>query len=123
MQLVAGGMSLLQKVWNPELWRSRIDSPWFWFMLYGNFAIIGILIIGPKYTKRQENIELAAAGREEVARRRNDPHAAPLEDTYLADGRLPLKVPIWTLGLAMSIVVTGVGMWQLYRRPPQRPSP
>lgn len=116
-------MSLLQKVWNPDQWRSRVDSPWFWFMLYGNFAIIGILVIGPKYTKRQGDLELRAAGAQEVARRARDPNAPRPAEIEVPEEGLPLKVPIWTLGLALSVIVTGVGMWQLHRRPPQEPSP
>ena len=40
------------------------DSPWFWVELFSGMALLGILIIGPKFVQRQGQIERRFEGRQ-----------------------------------------------------------
>ncbi|PHR99371.1 MAG: hypothetical protein COA78_25015 [Blastopirellula sp.] len=45
---------------NPSDLKTReplTDSPWFWLYLFATFAIITMVFIGPKYQRRQSDIE------------------------------------------------------------------
>lgn len=43
---------------------SPTDSPWFWMGLFAWAAILGLLVIGPKYAARQQGLERRQEGRE-----------------------------------------------------------
>ena len=47
--------------------RSVTDSPWFWVCLFATAALIGLAAIGPKYAKRQAQIEREFQGRQRAA--------------------------------------------------------
>ena len=40
------------------------DSPWFWLELFSGMALVGILVIGPKFVQRQGQIERRFEGRQ-----------------------------------------------------------
>ncbi|MGY8770636.1 MAG: hypothetical protein ACKVH8_19655 [Pirellulales bacterium] len=40
------------------------DSPWFWLYLFATFAIVTMVFIGPKYQRRQADIERQHHARE-----------------------------------------------------------
>jgi hypothetical protein len=42
------------------------DSPWFWMMLFGVMAWLGIWAISHKYETREQRIEVKAIGRDEA---------------------------------------------------------
>ena len=42
---------------------SATDSPWFWLYLFATAALIGIILIKPKFETRQSNIESKAIAR------------------------------------------------------------
>lgn len=59
--------------WMPQRNRMRrkgvdrppiTDSPWFWVELFSGMALLGILIIGPKFVQRQGQIERRFEGRQ-----------------------------------------------------------
>jgi hypothetical protein len=47
--------------------RSATDSPWFWVCLFATAAVIGLAAIGPKYARRQAQIEREFQGRQRAA--------------------------------------------------------
>jgi hypothetical protein len=94
------------------------DSPWFWLIVFSVSALGGLLAIAPKYAIRQAGVELKSTAREEVARRSQagEPLAeAPAETFDAADQQTPLRVPLWTLGvtIVMLLAAMGLGAWQL----------
>jgi hypothetical protein len=52
--------------------RAATDSPWFWAMLFASAALIGLVVIAPKYTIRHDNIQRQDEGRWEVWRRHGE---------------------------------------------------
>ncbi|MFO0895821.1 MAG: hypothetical protein U0836_00210 [Pirellulales bacterium] len=47
--------------------RPIADIPWFWAMVFCSVALIGILTVGPKFTRRQAQLERRAEVRERIA--------------------------------------------------------
>lgn len=43
------------------------DIPWFWAVLFCSVALIGILTVGPKFARRQAQLERRAEARERIA--------------------------------------------------------
>lgn len=50
----------------PASSRSLADSPWLWGYLFGVAALIALLLIAPKYARRQEQLERQFEGRQRV---------------------------------------------------------
>src|SRR6185295_19660311 len=48
--------------------RKLTESPWFWLELFSYFALLALLIMGPKYTRRQGVIEQRFKAKRDVAR-------------------------------------------------------
>jgi hypothetical protein len=46
------------------------DSPWFWLCLFGCAALIGLVVVAPKYAKRGQRLEWQHQGREHAFRER-----------------------------------------------------
>jgi hypothetical protein len=130
---------------TPPTRPSLTDSPWFWLELFVYFAVLGVLIIGPKYARRQAAIETRFEARREAARRQNEaatrdgdtaaqPAAAPSVDSRLPPeatrdegpsalaepSNRPLIVslaPVLILLLAILVTARLGRMWYSYRRP------
>jgi hypothetical protein len=43
------------------------DSPWFYVLVFAGMALLALVVIGPKYGKRQAGIELKYQARERIA--------------------------------------------------------
>ncbi len=48
--------------------RKLTESPWFWVELFSYFALLALLVIGPKYARRQGVIEQRFKAKREIAR-------------------------------------------------------
>ena len=96
------------------------DSPWFWLIVFSFSALGGLLAIAPKYAIRQAGVEQKNAAREAVARRDRTAEPAleaPTETINFPGQRAPLRVPLWTLGVTIVVLLAAIGLsaWQLRR--------
>jgi len=100
------------------------DSPWFWGLLFSVMALVGIGLIGPKYARRQGQVEGRFLGRQraEIERQRR---AAGLDPVDLAEAAADVRdapqeriVPLWTLvGVAGAAAAGSATMlWRERRR-------
>ena len=80
------------------------DSPWFWAYLFAVAALIGLALIGPKYSSRQAQLEHQFAGRQGAA------GVAPLDSDEEAPPRITLQ-PLY-FGLAAVTVVVWLLHWR-----------
>lgn len=46
------------------------DSPWFWFALFGLMALAALLVVSPKFAKRQSQLERNYEGRRDAWQQR-----------------------------------------------------
>jgi hypothetical protein len=87
------------------------DTPWFWLLTFSLMALLALLVIGPKYNRRQAGIEWQYQARERVAEKlatENNPAVAPRIDTSepapnfaTPDNKL---VPLWPLAILLALV-------------------
>jgi hypothetical protein len=47
--------------------RKLADNPWFWVALFGGVGLVGVMLIGPKFTARWSRVERMQETRERVA--------------------------------------------------------
>jgi hypothetical protein len=98
------------------------DSPWFWAMLFCAAGAGILLLMAPRYSKRQTRLEMQYYARQEIARRQVegvDAASPPGEE-----GETPppagdaLLIPLWPLGslLAIAFVLSAL-MLRRSRRP------
>ena len=52
---------------RPAASKSVIDSPWYWLYLFCAAGLVALLIMGPKYTSRQSQIEQKSQARQRAA--------------------------------------------------------
>jgi hypothetical protein len=79
------------------------ESPWFWVLLFANVAIIGGVLIAPKYNRRQATLERKFETRREVARQavggEGESTAQPATDGPQIVPLTPLFVFLMTINL------------------------
>lgn len=68
-----------------ETERAATDSPWFWAMLFACAALVGLVVIAPKYTVRHDNIQRQDQGRWEVWRRHGERTSAGGDETLAGE--------------------------------------
>jgi len=96
------------------------DSGWFWSLMFSLMALVGIVMIAPKWDWRQRQLESRYIGREQAAAERQR-RSAGLDPEDLADtavdrdvaapGRI---VPAWTL-VALATAATFFSATMLWR--------
>ena len=99
------------------------DSPWFWVMLFCAAGAGILLLMTPRYSKRQTRLEMQYYARQEIARRQVegvDAASPPGEE-----GEAPppagdeLLIPLWPLLSLLTIAfVVSALMLRRTRRPP-----
>lgn len=110
------------------------DTPWFWLMLFGCVASLGVVAIAPKHAARQARLERMARTRQQVAAAREAgvPAAAVKRDRagdaaatsgpiepYVEDDFAEPPHLTWLLSLSVSLMLAGTaGMWFARRRAP-----
>jgi hypothetical protein len=62
--------------------RAVTDSPWFWAMLFACAALVGLVVIAPKYTVRHDNIQRQDQGRWEAWRRHGEQASEGADTTF-----------------------------------------
>ena len=61
---------------------SLTDSPWYWLGLFGTAALVALVVIGPKFERRQQRLELQSDVRERIWRERVE---EPAPDTAVEE--------------------------------------
>jgi hypothetical protein len=116
--------------------RQRSDSPWFWLLLFVNAALVGMLLIGPKYRQRQAMLERRYEARRDAGRRQSavDPEQEPVGGPPVVGephaGDHELLVPLWPLAaLLVAVDMAATCLWLRQRgshspadKPPSEPA-
>jgi hypothetical protein len=85
------------------------DSPWFWVELFSLAALVGVLLIAPKYQVREAKLETRALAKQAAHERTQRDGIAELDEdlpsSIPTDPRQSnLRIPLWTLaGLLVCI--------------------
>ena len=53
------------------------DSPWFWFVLFALMALAALVVVGPRFARRQAQLEQNYQGRRDAWQQRVAPDAQP----------------------------------------------
>ena len=75
----------------PDPERTKLtDSPWFWIELFALVAMVGVIVIGPKFLLRQGQLERRLEGRQHALEADGESlpeatQAAPLEERQKQD--------------------------------------
>ena len=112
--------------------RRLVENPWFWVMLFGCTASVGVVVIGPKHAARQARIERMSDTRTRIATAReagvatgevqhqaetDADGATPIEPYVDADFRRSPRLQ-WLLGAAVAVMLVGTaGLIASRRRP------
>ena len=101
---------------QPEPAPSITDSPWYWVVAFSLMALLALVVIGPKYGRRQSALERKYQARERIedAREaRNNSVGDPRTDELAARRRFATPgdtlVPLWPLAAILVIVVLFAG--------------
>jgi len=97
------------------------DSPWFWVMLFCAAGAGILLVVTPRYSKRQTRLEMQYYARQEIARRQVEGVDAASPPGEEGDAPPPvgdeLLIPLWPLGSLLAIAfVASALMLQRSRR-------
>ncbi|RLS32977.1 MAG: hypothetical protein DWH80_04020 [Planctomycetota bacterium] len=103
------------------------DSLWFWIACFATMALVGLFVIGPKFDRRQRQIENRFLGREHLAAQRtqllkespfNPQHEATANDPVIIQSdqshHTPPIVPLWPLA-SLSLVLILISSLMLFR--------
>lgn len=85
-----------------------VDSPWLWLALFAAMALLAIVVMGPKYARREADLEQKAAARQAAATRQRETGTPERADD--APSRSPppsgkLQVGLVTLGSVVAAVL------------------
>lgn len=99
------------------------DSPWFWGLMFSAMSLVGMAMIGPKFERRQGQIEGRFTGRQQahMERQRRTAGLPPVD--LAAEARDPSPstsariVPLWTLASLAAAATAGsaVMLWRQRR--------
>ena len=99
------------------------DSPWFWVMLFCAAGAAILLVMTPRYSKRQTRLEMQYYARQEIARRQVEGVDAASPPGKEGEAPPPagdeLLIPLWPLWSLLTIAfVVSALMLRRTRRPP-----
>ncbi len=96
------------------------DSPWFWFYLFATAGLIALVLMGPKFGKRQAEIERQYQGRERAMQKQlGQAPTEPLSD----EGHTIYTLRPLYVGLGAVLIVAWVALWWRHFRPGSRSAP
>jgi len=97
------------------------DSPWYWVLLFSLMALLVLVVIGPKYGRRQSAMERKYQARERIEEQRaarNNPGDNARSDEIAARRQFASPgdtlVPLWPLA-AIFVVVALFAVYMLRR--------
>lgn len=98
---------------RPPFW----DRGLFWFGVFGTMALIGLLVIAPKYSVRRSKMDLNFKGREisyEVRLKQREEYLAAHPEVRDLPANPWFNFALWLLGIpATALVVSLVATWYL----------
>jgi len=100
-----------------------VDSPWLWLSLFAAMALLAIVVIGPKYARREAGLEQKAAARQAAATRIHESGTPQRADDAPPETPPParkLQVGVVTLGSIVAVVLV-VSLAALVRQARTRP--
>jgi hypothetical protein len=89
--------------------RSAADSPWFWAYLFTTSALIALAVIGPKFARRQAQIEREFQGRQRAAQAINGQQ--PTGELSTAERTMVTLQPLF-LGVAAMTTIAWIFFWR-----------
>ena len=97
------------------------ESPWFWAYLFATAALVALFLIGPKYERRQPQLERQFSARQRAGQVSVGPNGpVPLSDE---DRQIISLRPIYGIVGAL-LLLAWIGLWsQRYRKPSCGPLP
>ena len=111
---------------QPERALSITESPWYWVLAFSLMALLALVVIGPKYGRRQSALERKYQARERIedARQaRNNSGSDPRTNELAARRQFATPgntlVPLWPLA-AILVIVALFAIYML-RRGQERP--
>ena len=93
------------------------DSPWFWICMFACVGLMSVVVIEPKFRRREAQIESKFHMRQHVDRIRAD--GTPSDEATYEPDDTPLKTvhPIVWLLTGVVAISWGVLFWSRYLRP------
>jgi hypothetical protein len=105
---------------------SITESPWYWVLAFSLMALLALIVIGPKYGRRQSALERKYQARERIddARQARNNSDSDLRTDELAARRQfatpgNTLVPLWPLAAILVVVALFAGY--MLRRGRERP--
>jgi hypothetical protein len=89
--------------------KSVIDSPWYWLYLFCAAGLVALVIMGPKYTSRQIQIEQKAQARQRAAR-----HVSGQQPNTPLSTEKTMVIRLWPLYSVLGILML-VATLNLYK--------
>jgi hypothetical protein len=96
------------------------DSPWFWFYLFATAGLIALVLMGPRFTGRQVQIERQYQARERAMQKQLG--QAPTEPLSDEGHTIHTLRPLY-VGLGAVLIVAWVVLWWRHFRTAARPVP
>ena len=96
------------------------DSPWFWLLVFANVALLGAVLIAPKYSRRQLGLERKFEARREIAHQKlaSDASSATVDQSPEIvddDPRIAPLMPLLIFLLILNLVAMVLFCWRRVR--------
>jgi hypothetical protein len=88
------------------------DSPLFWMLLFGLVALAALVVVGPRYARRQGQLQQKWEARERIARQaveQSDAKSSPAVQEAPAAGPPTLR-PLF-IAIALLLVIVPLVLW------------
>ena len=94
--------------------RSITDSPWYWMHLFCIAALVGLVLVGPRFSQRQAGVERKFQGRQRASLKK----AGQNPDTPMStpENRHVQLLPLYLL-VGAGAIVSWVALWLTRLRP------